>query len=412
MTSLALIAALLLAPPVVRAGVVDAVPSAPARPPSPVGPWKAALELAGGPLRFSIVVEPNRRGWRARLCNSSRCDPFSSVRQRGDSLVLELADYAASITARLTNDSLTGAYHNVGSRGPRTIPFRAARGTWPAGPPPPTLLGRWDAWFETDGRRAPRRFEFRAAPAGMEGTIVGSGGDFGLFWGTALADSFDLAHFDGSFVYRLTGRLDGDTLRGVFHAGLRTQTPFVAVRSIGAAHLRPPSEVVQGDTSQPFRFRFPDLSGRSVTEADPRFRGKIVLVNIMGTWCPTCHDAEPALIALYRRYHARGLEMVGLAYEVTGDTAVDGALVRRFRDKFGVPFPILLAGISDAAAAAATQPQLSGPIAFPTLIFLGRDGRVRATHAGFYGPALDAPNVRLVAELDTLVQGLLAEPHD
>ena len=371
----------------------------------------ATLDLAGGPLRFGIVIEPGRRGLRARLCNGSRCDPFSSVRQRGDSLVLEMADYAATITARLTNDSLTGAYRNVGSRGPRTIPFRAARGAWPADPPPATLLGRWDAWFETDGRRAPRLFEFRAAPVGMEGTIVGAGGDFGLFWGTAERDSFDLAHFDGSFVYRLTGRLDGDTLRGTFHAGLRTQTPFVATRSTGAPHLRPPSEVVRGDTSRPFRFRFPDLSGRIVTESDPAFRGKVVLVSIMGTWCPTCHDAEPTLNALYRRYHARGLEMVGLAYEVTGDTAVDGALVRRFRDKFGVPFPLLLAGISDAAAAAATQPQLSGPIAFPTLIFLSRDGRVRATHAGFLGPALGAPNVQLEAELDALVRRLLAEPQ-
>lgn len=398
-----------LAPSVPSFPSAPSVPAAPGSPPSPAGSWRAVLDLAGGPLRFGIVIEAERRGGlRARLCNGSRCDPFSAVRQRGDSLVLEMADYAATITARIAGDSLSGYYHNVGSRGPRSIPFRAARGTWPAEAPPVRLLGRWDAWLETDGRRAPRLFEFRAAATGLEGTIVGSGGDFGLFWGRAEADSFDLAHFDGSFVYLLTGRLDGDTLRGVFHAGLRTQTPFVAVRSTGAPHLRPPVEVVRGDTAGPFRFSFPDLDGRIVTDADPRFRGKVVLVNIMGTWCPTCHDAEPALLRLWNRYHERGLEMVGLAYEVTGDTAVDGALVRRFRDKFAVPFPLLLAGISDAAAAG--QPQLSGPIAFPTLIFLGRDGRVRRVHAGFYGPALGGQYERLVAELETIVERLLTEP--
>lgn len=376
-------------------------------PPSPAGSWKAVLDLAGGPLRFRIVVETARGGWGARMCNGSRCDPFSAVRQRGDSLVFEIADYAATITARLSGDSLNGAYRNVGSRGPRSIPFRAARGTWPVEAPRAWLLGRWDAWFETDGRHAPRRFELRAAPTGLEGTIVGAGGDFGLFWGRAEADSFSMSHFDGSFVYMLTGRLDGDTLRGIFHAGLRTQTSFTAVRSTGAPHLRPPTDVVRADTTEPFRFSFPDLDGRIVTERDPRLRGKVVLVNIMGTWCPTCHDAEPALLGLWNRYHDRGLEIVGLAYEVTGDTAVDGALVRRFRDKFGIPFPLLLAGISDAAAP--TLPQLAGAIAFPTTIFVGRDGRARRVHAGFYGPALGEQYDRLVQEFEQVVERLLAE---
>jgi thiol-disulfide isomerase/thioredoxin len=41
-----------------------------------------------------------------------------------------------------------------------------------------------------------------------------------------------------------------------------------------------------------------------VTERDPRFKGKVVLVDVFGTWCPTCHDAAPALVQLYRKYRA------------------------------------------------------------------------------------------------------------
>ena len=66
-----------------------------------------------------------------------------------------------------------------------------------------------------------------------------------------------MAHFDGSFVYLLTGKLDGDTLRGIFHAGLRTQTPWKAVRSTGAPHLKSPTEMTPADTTEPFRFDFP-----------------------------------------------------------------------------------------------------------------------------------------------------------
>jgi thiol-disulfide isomerase/thioredoxin len=201
----------------------------------------------------------------------------------------------------------------------------------------------------------------------------------------------------------------GDTLAGILHAGLRSQTPFVAVRATGRPHLTPPEDVVRAETARPFRFAFPSVAGGMVTSDDPRFRGKVVIVDIFGTWCPTCHDAAPTLVDLYRRYHERGLEIVGLAYEVTGDSAADGALVRRYREKFGIPFPLLLAGVNDDESPAATQPQLSGPIAFPTTIFLDRAGRVRLVHAGFYGPATGAAYDGLRHAFAQTVERLLAE---
>jgi len=378
-------------------------------PPAPAGDWRAVLDLAGGELRFGVRLERAGQQWKGELCNGTRCQPLSSVRQVGDSLVLEIADYAATIAAARRGDSLSGVYRNVGNRGPRTIPFRASRGRWPADPAPDRFLGRWDANYLGDWGTSPRVFELRNGPGGLEGTIISNSGDYGHFAGRIEGDSFSLAHFDGSFVYLLTGRLAGDTLRGVFHAGLRTQTSWVAVRSTGRPHLTPPTEVTRADTTEPFRFAFPDLNGRMVTERDPRFRGKVVLVDVFGTWCPTCHDAAPALARLYDKYHDRGLEIVGLAYEVTGDSAADGRQLRRYRDKFGLRFPILLAGVNDTEAAATTLPQLRGFTAFPTTIFLGRDGRVRRVHAGFYGPATGAQHGRLVGEYEREIERLLRE---
>ncbi len=374
----------------------------------PADSWRAALDLAGGELRFGLEVEGRGAERRGRLCNGSVCQPISEVRVRGDSIEFSIADYAASIVAAVRGDSLAGSYRNVGNRGPRVIPFRASRGRWPSARAPAALLGRWDATFLQDWGTSPRVFELRNGAAGFEGTVLSNTGDYGHFAGRVTGDSFALAHFDGSFVYLLTGRLRGDTLRGVFHAGLRSETPWSAVRSSGATHLKVPTEITRADTSRPFHFAFPDLAGRLVTDRDPRFRGKVLLIDVFGSWCPTCHDAAPDLMRLYRRYHQRGMEIVGLAYEVTGDTATDAAQVRRFRDKFGIPYPLLLAGINDTEAAATTLPQLQGFTSFPTTVFLGRDGKVRRVYAGFYGPSTGAQHQRLVREFEQEIERLLA----
>jgi thiol-disulfide isomerase/thioredoxin len=377
--------------------------------PSPAGPWKAVLELAGGELPFAVTIERADNGWRGKLCNGSKCDPFSAVTMRGDSLILEIADYDATVTGILRGDSLVGYYRNVGSRGPRTIPFRAERGRRAPGLAPDRLLGRWDATYFQDLGTSPRVFEFANRPGGFQGRIISSTSDYGPFTGTVTRDSFAIGLFDGSFVYLLTGKLKGDTLQGVFHAGLRTQTRWIAVRSTGAPHLKPPTEISRGDTTEPLRFAFPDLQGNLFRSDHPRLRGKVVLVDIFGSWCPTCHDATPELLRLYRKYHGRGLEIVGLAFESTGDTAVDGRQVRRYRDKFRIPFPLLLAGVNDTESIATALPQLSDVTAFPTTVFLGRDGRVRRIHAGFHGLAAGPQHARMVREFEREIEKLLKE---
>ena len=369
------------------------------------GSYRAALEIAGGPLRFGLVLSSSGK---SGLCNGTRCTDLPPFRQITDSIRIDIPEYAATITAHQQGDSLLGYYRNVGNRGPREIPFRAERGHWKIEHAPASLIGRWDANWILDGRTSPRVIEFRDSTRGMEGTIISNTGDYGVFWGREEADSFSLAHFDGSYVYMLTGQLDGDTLRGVFHAGLRTQTPFVAVRSTGRPHLRDPLEITQADTGV-FRFSFPNLNGQVVTEKEPRFQGKVLLVDIFGTWCPTCHDAAPVLTHLWQKYHARGLEIVGLAYEVTGDSATDGKQLRIFKEKFGISYDLLLAGINDTEAAAQTQPQLIGFTSFPTSIFIGRDGKVRKIHAGFYGPAMGTAHTVMVRQFEQTIEQLLAE---
>jgi len=136
-----------------------------------------------------------------------------------------------------------------------------------------------------------------------------------------------------------------------------------------------------------------------------------VIVDIFGTWCPNCHDEAPLLEQLYRKYHAQGLEIVGLAYEYTDDTARDLRQIGIYRAKYGLSFPLLLAGTTDEGQIAKTLPQLIHFGAFPTTIFLDRSGRVRAIHASFAGPSTGEKYQEVQQHMDQLTREIAGPPN-
>jgi len=156
-----------------------------------------------------------------------------------------------------------------------------------------------------------------------------------------------------------------------------------------------------------FRFSFPGLDGKIVSNTDPQFKGKVVILAIGGSWCPNCQDEAPFLVDLYKEFHSQGLEIVGLMFEADADPALARPRVQTFIRRFGIPYSMLLAGTPDDIDK--KIPQLVNFGAYPTSIFLGRDGRVRSVHAGFASQATGQEYVRLKGEVRSLVQRLLAE---
>jgi thiol-disulfide isomerase/thioredoxin len=160
------------------------------------------------------------------------------------------------------------------------------------------------------------------------------------------------------------------------------------------------------DPNEPFRFSFPDLEGRMVSNTDPKFAGKVVLVNISGSWCPNCHDEAPFLSSLYRKFNAKGFEIVTLSFEE--DEQQPGlARLRAFMKTYGLTWTVLVPGNPDQLND--KVPQADNLNAFPTTFLLGRDGRVKAVHAGFPSPGSGAYYSKAEREVTELVERLLAE---
>jgi thiol-disulfide isomerase/thioredoxin len=146
-----------------------------------------------------------------------------------------------------------------------------------------------------------------------------------------------------------------------------------------------------------------------VSNSDERFRGKVVIVVISGSWCPNCHDEAPVLEELYHKYRSRGLEVVALSFEEE-EQLKNPTRVRAFIKEFGIDYPVLLCGQTEELKD--KIPQAVHLDSFPTSFYLGRDGRVRAVHAGFAGKATgDAYHIQ-EKEVVSLLENLLSEDRE
>jgi thiol-disulfide isomerase/thioredoxin len=402
-------------------------------PASVAGQWDAVITNASKiDVPFILSIKQDRRAagkLHAAVLNGSDAMPFTSATFNAGQLKLRFEQYDGEILAKLDGAGLKGEWTRQTSQGVRHYPFHATRHQPKPDKPTkwtgPELQGEWTFTFEGEGndKVAPAQFQQSGAhqqgaaiSAPAQGTVAPVSGDFGTLAGkiesAAGKTTVQLSRFDGIHILLLTAEFQPD---GNLVGKLNTQA-FTAVRknakasTPAAAEPDPESITTLKNPDEIFRFSARDpKSGATVTQDDPRFKGKPYIVDIFGTWCPNCHDEAPVLADIYKRYQAKGLEIVGLAYEYVDDAPRNARLLDIYRKKYDIAFPMLLAGTTDEGQIAKTLPQLQGFGAYPTTIFVGADGRVKKIHAGFAGPATGAKFTEVKQKFEDNVKHLVAK---
>jgi peroxiredoxin len=382
----------------------------------PMGTWYAALVPAEGrEVSFELRLAREGEALSARLANGSIESPFTAASWADGTLTLEMAHLDGRLTAHLDGERLVGIYVRIGAAGAIEIPFVASRRPT-AVPTPgkgsPSIDGEWGIELGAGDRKERLLGVFRQAKGRVTGSALSVAGDYGPLYGTWDGENLVLTVFDGVFVYRFDARRQADgSLAGEFRSRAAAPVPWTAVRlgERAAASFLPDgfSAVRAKDPSKPFRFSFPDANGLVVSSEDARFAGKPVIVAFSGTWCPNCNDEAPVLRDLYARYRSRGLEVVALHFEYTDDVARSRRLMKSFAARYGVTYPLLLAGTTKEARSSPVSLQLEGTRPYPTTLFLDRNHRIVKTHVGFDGPATGDRFTRLKKELEETVEALL-----
>ena len=376
--------------------------------------WRASLATPGGPLEFGLelwTTDPHQQ--HAVLVNGGeRIDvPSASWDPSGErGLVLDLPHYDSRITAELVDGKYVGFWEK--RRGPET----RARLAFTAEPVPeavaarpvaraPRFGGRWAVDFATDDTPAVAEFVELPMASEVTGTFLTTTGDYRYLAGRR-GEELVLSCFDGAhaFLFRAQLRPDG-TLAGDFWSGDWHHETWTARRDDAAA-LPDPFEAVHWDGQTRLAdLAFPDLDGKVTKLSD--VAGAATLLVVFGSWCPNCHDEARLLAELDRKYRARGLAIVGLAFELTGERERDAEQVRIFARKYGLTYPFFLAGTADKEEATQALKLVDRVRAFPTTVFVGADGTPRAVHSGFAGPATGDEHAKLVREFEQRIEALL-----
>jgi thiol-disulfide isomerase/thioredoxin len=382
------------------------------------GPWRAWLESPGGELPFGLEIERDGEQITAVITNGEERIAVPAASVEGAELVLDIPHYDSTIRARISplGTRLDGGWKKRSGADRWTgLAFAADAGA------APRFRSIGSARAEGIEGRFAVQFEKSQDPAvailrpgkegGVEGTFLTSTGDYRWLAGSLESGRLRLSCFDGAHAFLLDAKVGVDgRLSGDFWSGDRWHETWSAVRDANAAI---PDEFAQAHWRQDIGLAmllYPDLEGNERCLGESAFAGKAIVLQVLGSWCPNCHDETAYLARVYERYRERGLSVVGLAFEMTGDFERDAEQVRRMRERHGVKYPVLLAGLSDKEKAAQAFPALDRVFAFPTTIFLHRDGRVRAVHSGFAGPGTREEHDRLAKRFEGIIEELLAEP--
>ena len=225
-------------------------------------------------------------------------------------------------------------------------------------------------------------------------------------------DTLRLSTFDGAHAFLFKAKATDSTLNGFFYSDNHWKEPFTA--KLNPDYELPNEEELTyiKEGYEFFDFSFPDTRGRVFSLSDPEFQNKIIIIQIMGTWCPNCLDESKFLVNYLKENPNEDVQVISLAFEVAKTRIKAYDRINRLKEKLGIEYPVLLAQFGNAANKDLAQqklPMLNHLISYPTTLFLDNNRKVRKIHTGFNGPATGDKYKEFTEEFENFVNALLEE---
>jgi peroxiredoxin len=138
-----------------------------------------------------------------------------------------------------------------------------------------------------------------------------------------------------------------------------------------------------------YDFTFTDVNGKTHRLSD--YRGKVVIVQFFGTYCPPCKMEIPALEELYKKYKDN-LVVIGLSVDYIGESPEK---LKPFAEQMGITYPV---GPATEKAWDEYAGKITGLDSIPQTFIIDKKGRLRYYEVG-YAPSYKELFEKAVKEL-------------
>ncbi len=377
------------------------------------GTWRGLIDCQGHDLPFTFDVVRRRDSLLVYMHNGTEKILLDEVTVFGDSVKMVMHIFDAEFRAKINGDKLLGTF--VKNYAPEANqPFSATFGEdfrFVKNTLEKTMdySGKYQIEFKTSKGRT--RFSvglFQQEGNHLTGSFLNATGDYRFLEGNVVDDKLMLSTFDGNHAYVFIATKNGDSIKGDYYAGKLTHETFKGVKNENAKMPDAESLTYLKEGYDKIDFHFPDLNHNLVSPSDEKYKNKVLILQIFGTWCPNCLDETKFLTSWYNENHDRGVEILGLAYERKEDFTYASNRVKKAVQKLKIPYQFVIAGTDNTEKASQTLPMLNKIMGFPTTIIIGKDGKVKKIYTGFEGPGTGIYYEQYKERFNQIVNELLA----
>lgn len=384
------------------------------------GVWRGVFRVSESQVPFNFEFKGKDAEHAVfTLLNGTRRDNFHVQKIGKDSVFIKMNTYDAALVAKIEDDgTLSGEYRSLvpGFRG-NSLPFTAEHGksyrfVEPGKDvaPAANLTGKWELKVYSKEQVPNKIAVLKQTGNKLTGVIMQVTGDSRELEGTVQGDQFELSGFTGPSPKIYHGKINADgTLSGEIGSGIYDNTKFDAVKDDKAELPDPYKLTFLKEGYKKLDFTFPDLNGKPVSLSDDKYKGKVVIVEIIGTWCPNCTDQTVFLSPWFNKNHQRGVEAIALGFEQKDSLKYAQYTLGKLRDKYDVKYDILFGGLADKKLVSQKLPALNKFVAFPTTIIIDRKGEVREIYTGYTGTVTGKYYKDYEKKFNALLDKLLAE---
>lgn len=381
------------------------------------GIWRGELDVADN-KKAPFLFEVNNAGTDAAsvtLLNGVERVQLDSIYFQSDTLIIPITAYDAYIKGTISGDIIEGRFIKNYIENDPGVPFHAISGVKERfssveNIPDTPIDGKWDVLFIGEKEDTTRNVGvFKSENDMVTGSILTNSGDLRFLEGVYTESGVNLSAFGGLSPYLIEILFSGDsTFNGKFYT-TRGVTKIVGTRNDYAELADPYSLAKLKPGSGSLGFNLPNLEGQHISLKDERYQGKVVVVSILGSWCPNCLDEMDFLAPWYDENKERGVEIIGIAFERKNDFDYAKTALTRLKNRYGANYEILFGGEVGRESVANALPELENFSGYPTTLFVDKKGKVRKIHTGFNGPATGLFYEEFKNDFNLLIDSLLSE---